>query len=402
MLTIKDLERKFRAIQERENLNDKTIQGYIDKIKHLSQILKEPNIEKFIKDCDPVVKAIENYKSERVPDGWAVNTKKIYYIAINSVLKYNFVQVTDHCRQKYDKYMMDTAQVSLTASKKNKAPKKVKDNNLTWKNILEVFEKLKKEEYGSTDHLFVAMYVLLRPRRLDEYRNIGVFTHRQTVNEKDTPNYIKINENKREAVLHITKYKTSKTLGPFVKKLPQELVDIIIANLSSRRQHNVPAKTLIATDAGRPYAEGTFGKVLGAIFKKHLGVTIGVILLRRLYLTSLDYNKLSFEQREQYGFEMGHDISTQEKYRMLIDGIESDDENEPDSPKETIEQQPQLDESDNNNNADEPSEPQVMSMESAATESSQDKTNKLLALLRKIHAISPNTTVTISLKDLFG
>lgn len=314
----------IKTINDKE-LSENSVKDYVRNIKTLSKNLEEDDIEKLLKDYKKVINHIEKNKK------WvSANTKKIFYIAIRSILKYKIVEVSKRAEEEYEKNMMEHSNKASDIAKLNKKPTIVQDNNLKWSDVERSFRDLqnddmkKGENYVSTEQALLSMFVLLKPRRLDDYIDCQVYGKQSNKENLKHKNYIVITSKQDRATLVINKYKTSKSLGTFETKLTEEHTKI----LKNYHKRFKTGNQLIRTQNGYKYKEtSNLSKILSDIFLKYLGINgIGIHMLRRLYITALDFNNLSIKQREDIAFSMGQTFkeNIQDVYNWVNENVEDE------------------------------------------------------------------------------
>jgi len=184
-------------------------------------------------------------------------------------------------------------------------------------------EKLHREHPASMADLLLSMYTLIPPRRLVDYRDVNVFTRRDVA---DRGNYIVLHKN-GEANMVIHEHKTSKRYGPYRTTLPRALGRLIYESI----QKYPRAKLIVDPSNGRIFGnatsdDGTMSRYLKEVTKNALGkeVGIGIIALRRLFVSSLDMQHMTVAQLKEIAYAMGHSSDMQMRYRVVRgeEGIE--------------------------------------------------------------------------------
>lgn len=297
---------------------------YMYEVDKLMALTSSSSMSRMVKDVDTLIDFIENYKytTKKGEIPWADNSKKAKYTAIHALMKYGIVKLP---KAAIDKYV---AKEQLYSAKHEQVKalsmptKKTVENDLSWAKVRQAYDKLAADAYASYKHVFAAMYVLVPPRRLTEYKDLFIY-NRAPRNSKH-PNYVVISQKYGESTIHISEYKTNKSYKVFERKLPETLVDIIKDSLK-----NKPRKTLIVTPKGRVFKnESSMSKGLSNIFKEIIGVPLSVQELRRLYIDEHFPKLNSHGERKELAAWMGHSMETQSAYRM--DNRESIAENNDD------------------------------------------------------------------------
>lgn len=106
-------------------------------------------------------------------------------------------------------------------SMKTMSPKQCKAF-IRWETVLMKLRSLSRHAHASRDHVLLAMYSLIPPRRQLDYARVHIGFH-------PTDSYIDLTH----GIIHLTQYKTAKHMGPWSKKLPKQLLGIIRQSVAS-------------------------------------------------------------------------------------------------------------------------------------------------------------------------
>lgn len=177
------------------------------------------------------------------------------------------------------------------------------DTHIEWQNIIDIRNNLPP---GSTEKLLLCMYSMIPPMRSD-YGDIKIYSGSEPI---DSANYIIINKSRYTLV--ITKYKTSKTYGTLTQDLPKELIKELKLSLK------INPRTYLFENEGKPYNNIQFNKFANKTFKKIFGKAVTINTLRHSFISNLDINNMSIEERKSIGLKMGHNWDQQEKYKLLF------------------------------------------------------------------------------------
>jgi len=111
--------------------------------------------------------------------------------------------------------------------------------------------------------------------------------------------------------LVIADFKTSKVYGQILhEKLPKELHDEIIISLQKQ-----PREFLFVNARNEPFTRDTFSKWSSRVLEKLFGVIMTLTIIRHLYISSLDFNKMTTKELDKIGKQMGHSLNMQSQYR---------------------------------------------------------------------------------------
>jgi integrase len=183
-----------------------------------------------------------------------------------------------------------------------------KQVHVTWEQVTDAFQNLSKTRYGKRDHLLLAMYYLLPPRRQMDYTNVKLVTEAQD----DTQSHI--NMGAAKPYIRVVKFKTAKFMDPWQKPLPTALLRILRASLRSE-----PRRYLFTQSDGSPYnCVNSFTKHTNRTLKNifHKAVTINT--LRHAFATHI--HKTNVSKQPQVAFDMGHSIDMHKAYVLLKGG----------------------------------------------------------------------------------
>ena len=311
MITLSDV---INAIEAKKELSDSSKKNYCDYLKNFSNGLKATDMKKMFMDFEKFDKFLKA-KSNKA------NSLKSWFTAINAIFKiYPKLQIPEAIVKKYFDEMMKYSASSKTAAKQNiPAPNQVDkdDNIIPWSKIVDLNKLFTGDKFASRDHLIIAMYTLIPPRRL-EYREL-YYLKSKPDDDKGALNYIYMDEsNKMHMVLNVFKTATragKAVMGPYKTVLPSSLRDIILAYIKKSDVKN--AKPLFRSNRGAMFSESRFSTEVSRVFSKYLGSPVTVGDLRHLHNSSLDMNKLTSEEKEQISVEMGHSTGMQDEYRKL-------------------------------------------------------------------------------------
>ena len=198
------------------------------------------------------------------------------------------------------------------------------DVDVSWDVIVAAEKQLRDNEYASEQHLVLALYTLLPPRRGD-YFDCRYVTREPAV---DTKNYIVVPENEDDSCWVILgSYKTVRAYGRYVLKLSADsqyakfMTDIDVLNDTIRKyveEKNLRNNKLFFPDRNGNANPARFHSVLKAALFKTTGVHLGIRNLRRMYITYINAGPpMSAADKKSLGFMMGHSVSMSDTYRQL-------------------------------------------------------------------------------------
>ena len=159
---------------------------------------------------------------------------------------------------------------------------------------------------GSINRVLLGMYTYIRPMRC-EYARVAIY---QVSAPNDAePNHILLKSGK----LIIADFKTKKFHDPYNINLPKPLLDDIKESLI-----NHPRAYLFENANNEPFSHCLYSAWTMKMFKKMFGKPLSVALIRHSLINSLDFNKLTIEEKKEIATQMGHTVATQDRYRLIF------------------------------------------------------------------------------------
>ena len=166
---------------------------------------------------------------------------------------------------------------------------------------------------GSAAALLLAVYCDWSPLRADYNR---VLISRQAsqpgLNAIHEPNFLWLPpmQAKASPMLVLREYKTSRSYGTVQRVLPASLAMEIRASLKQR-----PRKWLFADKEGTPYSPKAFSKMANRTLESLFGRPVTLTLVRHAKINSVDFEKASRRELEEFARDMCHSVETQATYR---------------------------------------------------------------------------------------
>jgi predicted GIY-YIG superfamily endonuclease len=180
-----------------------------------------------------------------------------------------------------------------------------------WKDVLAKEKHLAQTEYGSFDHLMLAMYCLIPPLR-QNFGNVKIY-HAMPSTDGIKENLVVITPTGK-GTLVLTDYKTSKRYGNFVEELPDDLVRIIQASLAAN-----PRTHLFVKYDGEPYIlQNSFTVTSNRTFKRLFGKPVTVSILRHSCISATDFNASTPQELFDKAKNMTHSLGMQQMYRKRV------------------------------------------------------------------------------------
>jgi hypothetical protein len=264
------------------------------------------------KDYKTVIKFIDDRYSNQ-------SSRKSYYTALISLTKHSNLPVDMDGHEAFYERMMESAKESdriAAQSQPKVASIKIGGKAVAWKDIVDLGQKLRKEDIGSPDALLVSIYSLMPPRRLSDFLNMQIYKSDKAFSQSNTENSLVINTRNKNIIFYVRDYKTVGTHGTWTKKIIEVLFKCIMKSLKDR-----PRTYLFENTKGERYQSSSFSKYVSDTFKRHLGVGLGVTDLRHLFVTFTLAKNPSMQERQRVADEMGHSTELQSMYNIATPSI---------------------------------------------------------------------------------
>lgn len=295
------------------NLSENSVKSYTSQMKRILRLLKPNN------GTLNMCQVLHNPK-QYVPllEAKTTDMERLQLVkTILAVMKHAGVKEYD-CKHQTT-YYQDWYSVFEPLNKKfmdqresNEPTAKQKLSQLNWeKDVVPKYEHHAKMQYGSYDHILLAMYTLLPPRRQVDYYKILII---DGVVSKDTSDdTISGTLDTQAKKIEVIKGKTIDTYQEWTKELSYDLMRAIKASL---RKH--PRKYLFVRPSdGQPFSNPkaftTFSNdALKRIFNNPY---VSVNSLRHAYASFIHRQPMkSLAQLKQLSRDMGHSVETNMSY----------------------------------------------------------------------------------------
>jgi hypothetical protein len=176
----------------------------------------------------------------------------------------------------------------------NKLNSKEQKNIIAW----EIISNSYKKADNLKDKALMAVYTLLPPRRADySIMKLG----------EDSDNNFNYLSNGK---FIFNNYKTSKTYGKQVIRIPNKLSKILTAYIET---YNIKkGDYLFGTREKKLYKN--FSPIVSRTFRKYTGKSLNINLLRHLFITDYLKKKRTVNQKKNIAMIMAHSLEEQQKY----------------------------------------------------------------------------------------
>lgn len=323
-----------------------TVKTYTDNLNRIVDMFPQgKTLAEILKDPEDVVKTIKDATvSHDGKKALSLQTMKAYFVLLRLLTKDDKIPtVTDDKATIYEDEMNAYKVKADKQVKQNlKKGKLLKFPKLTWETILQKREEFIKKSYITKKNIgyvvLVSMYMLLKPRRVQEYYTLTIKNLRP---KKPDPyeNYIVINRNHVE--LHLGQFKTRTRLEEdkmpvFQTVITGELNKLIKEYVKKTGLNNGDHLFFSGSDHTKEYTQEGFTLAIEIASNKVLGYGLGANDFRHLYVNWIykHIDRYNDQQLQKIAHEMG-DMSTAtwQKYRTVEedrDEPEREQEPEPD------------------------------------------------------------------------
>ena len=283
-----------------------TKESYIYSIKRVEKYTKT-DIETALNDPETTFKTLETYIINRA-------SLKTTIAAILGVLKHSGLKTKN--KKLFNRwYKLYTPLLKEAADDRlnNRASNRQLNSNIRWEQVLDKFKDLLNTDPGGRDTLLLGFYVILKPRRQEDYFQIYIYSKSlkkipKLEELKERPAYIDLKTN----TLVINLFKTAKSMPPFKKTIPDELLGLLAISLKL-----TPRKYVFTqSDNSMFTTPNSFTQYSNRIFKKLLGSNVTVNTLRHAYSSYRNSLSLTLKERKNDSYDMGHTLETHLSYAV--------------------------------------------------------------------------------------
>lgn len=292
------------AISGSDKLSDVSKKNYLEKLKHLSERCESP-LAKMVTSPGTTIPKMKGWFGSKA------TTLKSYYVAVLAVFRYNprYACRYKSAHEAWRAAFAETEEMVTARYETNMPTEKQIDGYVEWKDIITKRDSLVT---GSRERLLLSMYTYIRPLRAD-FGKMAIVSKRDDTDNKGN----RLELNGRDSRMVVSEYKTAKHYDEIViDPLPAPLRTEIEASLKVS-----PRSWLFCADqkSDRPFVSNrTFAKWARLVLRRLFDRPVTLQLLRHSYINSLDFNTLSVAEKKEIAAEMGHDVATQDRYRLFF------------------------------------------------------------------------------------
>lgn len=301
-----DLENKFKE----KNISNTSIKTYLRNLEKLNDDMPLKNLN-FLSNVDEILNKLSNYKP---------NTYRNYIISICSALHLDTSKKGEKLYKIYYDKLININKELKEKEKEGERTETQKNNWISWNDVLKIHQNLKNEiekfknskeinqhKYNILlEYVILSLYVYVSPKRNQDW-SLMLITKKFNDNSSIESNYYDISNE----TFIFNKYKTSKTNGELIEKVPPELIEVLKTYLkfhpiirgNLKNVNNTPL--LVYYNGENMRSVNSITRILNKIFKKKIGSS----MLRNIYLTS-KYGENLQEMKKDAKI-MGHSLETQ-------------------------------------------------------------------------------------------
>jgi len=203
--------------------------------------------------------------------------------------------------------------------KENVSTDREKANWVTVEEMQNLDKRLREEERGSLRQLLVAFHVQIPPLRGGDLHGVEF-----SADEKKR-NVLTMPEGEGRAKLRVLDHKTRKVYGAVRRSLPEILVEDIRESLKTQ-----PRERLFVRKNGEPFTKrADYILWKNTALAQLLGKKVTTNILRHMYVTAGNFNKLSVKEASSRAHQLGHSLYTHLNYRRCDAEGEKDSTTQP-------------------------------------------------------------------------
>lgn len=305
----------YKAIKEnRPHLAESTITTYLSCITKVANTINKP--------LGTPLELIENYKLilDSLKD-WTSSLRKTKISAIIVAIDTKHINKdNEQSAELQEALLAYRNQLALDSTKtkkdalKQELTESQKENYISWDDVMTKYNQMKKramplfqeknldkkEFFELQDFIILSCYVLIPPRRSQDYCNFKI----RDINE-DTDNFMLCPNKKKDAKFIFNSYKNATRLGSQSIPIPNELKKLILLWITKN-----PYNYLIVNRLGKQILQSKLASMLNNIFGKKISSS----MLRHIYLTH-EFGNVDLERLQDTANAMGSEnIKTSLEY----------------------------------------------------------------------------------------
>lgn len=280
---------------------------YIRNLMTLRKISRNKPLEEIVINPKPMIQRIRRMYANH-------QTRKAFACAIKAVFKYVpdlKCQYNDEWAR-WHSFYADSDKTITDRIMAAEPTEREKENWVRWTDVLAKEHELSAIEFGSNDHLLLAMYSLIEPLRQD-FGTVAIVYGKHRDDDERAGNFVVIPLT-GPATLVLNNYKTQKVYGTYRRQLPETLSDIIRTNLKK-----YPRSHLFVDSSGKPYVKSnSFTRFSNRVLERLFHKKFTVSMMRHSYISNINFNESTPSELFEKSKNMAHSIAQQQLYRRKV------------------------------------------------------------------------------------
>ena len=205
-------------------------------------------------------------------------------------------------KERWDRLIEKLKKDRQKALEQNVRTDREKKNWVTLEELQALDKRLREDERGSQRQLLVAFHARMPPLRGGDLADVRF--------DPEARNALELTDGK--GFLRVRDHKTRKLYGCLRRFLPEDVVKDVEVSLETQPRQHLFAK---GTQAHKSRAQ--FVKWKNDVFSELLGRRVTTNIIRHVYVTSADFNKLSISATNSRARQLGHSFNTHLAYRRV-------------------------------------------------------------------------------------
>lgn len=316
----------LKVIESHPDLADSSKRMYITNLRTLMRWVREEEEEEEkggetpLLLCDILANCDRYYPTIETRTSASMHTRQNMLATIVTLL--SKAGVKDSCRPHYlqwygrlaeaQRVVTDRVESSLPTARQQRAL-------LSWQNdVVAAFEDQEAQHYGSREHLFLAMLVLVAVRRQEDYARLYVYHDDDDTTDPDT-HYAFLDMRGPRPFIQVNQYKTAATHGVWTKDLTDQPRLLRAIEYSLRRQ---PRRYLFVKhdEAATPYnSVNSFTVTTNAMLRRvfrNPHVTLNSVRHAKALFDR--QSNLSYAEERQMAVDAGHNERRHRLYAFKL------------------------------------------------------------------------------------
>lgn len=288
-------------------LSERSKTTYVNMMRRILVMTDHPSIDHLLRNADLYGPILEKNAT----------TDEVYRTSIVTILAFfKYSEVKDTDRPSYLKWYTYFIKARKRIYKRiihHEPTDRQKEAHIPWERVMNNYKSMTT---GTQQHLLMSMITLLPPRRQTDWYKVRVYNESDP-NYKPKRDHNYINLNYHDPYILLVDYKTAKYFGPWYKKIPKDLFEIIKESIS-----NHPRDWLFVNGiTGDPYSSSDpFAKWSNRTIKKVMYNSLTTMnTMRHSYVSYIREKNpnMTLAEQKTLSKDMGHNIVQNMGYRLI-------------------------------------------------------------------------------------